>query len=177
MFITPTTWGQPVFLPELRSPGLRFASGSRQQSGGKQGPCARQLVKSSGEPLRVLVVEDEAMVAALLQEIIMEAGGEVVGTISSGLASVGAAAVTRPDVIVMDIGLPGMDGIDAAAIIRARYAIPSVLISGKDSGAQIAERLGHVRIAYVKKPIQADELCEALIEAYESRDPPSPREA
>jgi DNA-binding NarL/FixJ family response regulator len=50
------------------------------------------------------------MIAGVLQDVIQEAGGEVVGTISSGLASVGATTMIRPDIVIMDIGLPGRAG-------------------------------------------------------------------
>lgn len=127
----------------------------------------RKLCDRSGRPLRVLIVEDDAMVAAVLQDIVRDGEGEVIGTISSGLASVGAAASIRPDVIVMDVGLPGMDGIDAAAIIRARYAIPVVFISGRELRHDEARRLGALdRVEILLKPIAGDALCDALLRAY-----------
>jgi CheY-like chemotaxis protein len=124
---------------------------------------SRRLLGPSGEPLRVLIVEDEAMVTAILSDVIEACGGRVVGMITSGLASVGAAAGIRPDVIVMDVGLPGMDGIDAAAIIRARYSTPIVFISGRDISAEVEHRLGDLEgIETVVKPIEPKMLCEAI---------------
>jgi CheY-like chemotaxis protein len=115
----------------------------------------------------VLVVEDDGMVAAVLRDIIEEAGGEVVAMITSGLASVGAADGTRPDIIVMDVGLPGMDGIDAAGIIRARYSIPVVFISGRDIRDEVAGRLGQLNaVGFLVKPIEAAAFCAALLHAH-----------
>lgn len=127
----------------------------------------RKLVNRAGEPLRVLIVEDEAMVAAVLADIVEELGGRVVGMITSGLASVGAASGTRPDVIVMDVGLPGMDGIDAAAVILARHSTPIVFVSGRDIRAEAEERLGYLDgIEVLLKPIEQDALSQAIHRAY-----------
>jgi CheY-like chemotaxis protein len=133
-----------------------------------------RLVATSGQPLRVMVVEDDAMVSAVLRDIVEGAGGEVVATVTSGLASVGAAGGTLPDLIIMDIGLPGMDGIDAAAIIRARYGTPIVFVTGGDIRDEIGRRLGNVDgIEVLAKPIDPYALCEALLRAYRS----SPRQS
>lgn len=134
------------------------------------GPDGRgKLVSGSGEPLRVMVVEDDAMVSAVFRDIIEASGGEVIATVTSGLASVGAADGTRPDIIIMDIGLPGMDGIDAAGIIRSRYSIPIVFVSGLDVRDELAQRLGESDgIELLVKPIDPDSLLQALLKAYGS---------
>ena len=135
---------------------LRVVSSSSESPG-------KKLLGPSGAPLRVLIVEDEGMVAAGLTDIIEECGGRVVGMITSGLASVGAASGTRPDVIVMDVGLPGMDGIDAAAIIRSRHPVPVVFVSGRDVRDEVTRRLGNLDgVEMMLKPIDAEALCEAI---------------
>jgi CheY-like chemotaxis protein len=145
-------------LPNLY-PRLRLVSSREEDS--------RKLIKPSGEPLRVMIVEDEAMVATMLTDIVEELGGHVVATITSGLASVGAASGARPDVIVMDVGLPGMDGIDAAAIILARQSMPLIFISGRDIGAEATQRLGGLDgIEILVKPIMQSALCEAIHRAH-----------
>jgi len=134
----------------------------------ESGPDERgKLVSASGEPLRVMVVEDDGMVSAVFRDLVEEAGGEVVATVTSGLASVGAASGTRPDIIIMDVGLPGMDGIDAAAIIRSRYPIPIVFVSGLDIGNEIARRMGEGDgIELLVKPIDPESLLQAMLKAY-----------
>ncbi|HXD02963.1 MAG TPA: response regulator [Novosphingobium sp.] len=136
-------------------------------------PEDRKLQGPSGEPLRVLIVEDDAMVAATLADIVEESGGYVAGAMTSGLASVGAAAGTRPDVIVMDVGLPGMDGIDAAAIIRSRSPMPIVFISGRDIREELTRRLGRdlSGVEILLKPIDRDPLCEAVLRALSRSTP------
>lgn len=121
----------------------------------------------AGQPLRILVVDDDAAVAAVLQGIVREAGGHVVGTVASGLAAVGAAAVIEPDVVVMDIRLPDMDGIDAAGVIRARRATPVVFATGADVRAEIEARLQSLdRIEVVMKPVDRAALRAAVRRVY-----------
>jgi CheY-like chemotaxis protein len=128
-------------------------------SGEKSGRAGEPAVR----PLRVLIVEDDAMVAAVLRDIVLEAGSEVVGTISSGLASVGAAGAIRPDIVIMDVGLPGMDGIDAAGIIRARFRTPVIFISGRDIQSEVSARLDDLNaVEMLQKPVDRAALCAAL---------------
>jgi CheY-like chemotaxis protein len=144
-----------------KSSHLRLVSSARDGSDAQDDDDA--LVRASGARLRVLLVEDDAAVAAVLTDFIRDSGGEIAAMITSGLASVGAAAGTRPDVIVMDVGLPGMDGIDAAAIIRARHQTPIVLISGRDIRAEATERLGSLEgLELLLKPIERKALSSAI---------------
>ena len=153
---------------ELRSPHHTLPEVVRFPRVVDAGPDDRgKLVSASGEPLRVMVVEDDGMVSAVFRDIVEASGGEVVATVTSGLASVGAADGTRPDIIIMDIGLPGMDGIDAAGIIRSRYSIPIVFVSGLDVSDELARRLGESDgIELLVKPIDPASLLQALLKAY-----------
>jgi CheY-like chemotaxis protein len=158
----------------MRLPSVSLVSNIGGGRAGSSSPRADipNLLEIEGEPLRVLIVEDDAMVAGVLQDIVQEAGGEVAGTISSGLASVGAAAAIRPDIAIMDVGLPGMDGIDAAAIIRTRYRLPVVFISGTEVSPEARHRLGDVGgVEFLLKPIRAEILREALLKAFASVSP------
>lgn len=121
------------------------------------------------ERLRVLIVEDDAIVASFLQDIVMSAGGEIVGVAASGHAAVGLAESIRPDIIIMDVGLPGMNGIDAAAIICARQRLSVVFISGHNVETAVTRRLGdRSGMEFLLKPFGAVELCDALLRAYVS---------
>ena len=81
------------------------------------------------DPIRVLLVDDQALVRAGFR-LILDAhdGIEVVGEASDGDGAVGAAADLHPDVVLMDIRMPGLDGISATAAITARPDAPRVLI-------------------------------------------------
>jgi CheY-like chemotaxis protein len=130
-----------------------------------------RLVSDSNRPLRVLVVDDEPAVAALLEEMVIDAGGESVGIIASALAAIGAAAVIAPDVVLMDVRLPGaMDGIEAAGIIRARGSAGVVVITGAVGDLEIQSRLDALDdIEIVFKPVPERELRDAILRAHKTR--------
>jgi two-component system, response regulator PdtaR len=135
---------------------------SRRKAGGSPDQRSR-LMRPTGEPLRVLIVEDEAMVQHLLEDMIVSHGGDVVAVTPWGTTAVMLAGQHRPDVALMDVALYGdMDGIDAARAIMARFHIPIVFISGKtdpDLGARIAALNGP---ELLDKPAAANRLIPAI---------------
>ena len=79
----------------------------------------------SGKPVRLLVVEDESIVALDLKSSLTMLGYQVVGTAASGEDAIARAESAHPDLVLMDINLQGeMDGVEAANTIRARLHIP-----------------------------------------------------
>lgn len=124
-----------------------------------------------GRPVRVLIVDDDPAVATVLEDMIIEAGGESVGIITSALAAIGAAAVIAPDVVLMDVRLPGaMDGIEATGIIRARRSAAVVIVTGATADPEIRARLKTLDgVEVVLKPVLENELCEAILRAFAER--------
>ncbi|MFA4826146.1 MAG: response regulator [Methanoregula sp.] len=79
------------------------------------------------EKARILVVEDELLVADDLREILTGSGYEVVGIVNSGTGAIRLAGEHHPNLVLMDINLNGeMDGITAASEIRSRWSIPVI---------------------------------------------------
>jgi CheY-like chemotaxis protein len=152
---------------------LRMLPGGAQRPPGEAGAASdtEPLTTASKRPLRVLIVDDDAAVATVLEEMITEAGGESVGIITSALAAIGAAAVISPDVVLMDVRLPGaMDGIEAAGVIRARGSAAVVIITGAVADPDIHARLGSQDgFEVVFKPVLEKELREAIRRAYAAR--------
>src|SRR3954447_12249245 len=103
--------------------------------------------------VRVLLVEDQAMVLRAMNAVVEETVGfEVVGESPSGEASVLAAAELLPDFVLMDVNLPGIDGLEATRRLRARQFPPVVLLLStydEDAGAQFVADCGAA--AYVTK--------------------------
>jgi two-component system, response regulator PdtaR len=126
-----------------------------------------RLTDEAGKPLRILVVEDDPAVAAVLQDMVTGAGGQSVGIITSALAAIGAAAVIAPDVVLMDVRLPGsMDGVEATEVIRARRSAAVVIITGAGGDPDIRARLAALDgVEIVFKPVFENELCRAILRA------------
>ena len=79
--------------------------------------------------VRVLVVDDQAPFRRAMRSVVEETDGfEVVGEVDSGEASLEAAAQLSPDLVLMDVHLPGIDGVEATRRLRAGAAPPVVLL-------------------------------------------------
>jgi two-component system, NarL family, nitrate/nitrite response regulator NarL len=90
------------------------------------------------DPMRVLIVDDEPLFLEMVQVLLAsEEGLEVVGTAADGQQAVELAVTLRPDVVVMDVSMPVMNGIDATREIRERNPDACVLIL--TGGSNIAE--------------------------------------
>lgn len=86
-------------------------------------------VEESAEPIRVLLADDQAMVRGALATLLaLERDIDVVAEVGRGDEVIGAAVATQPDVCVLDIEMPGMDGIEATAAVLERVPSARVLI-------------------------------------------------
>ncbi|NIZ91661.1 response regulator transcription factor [Kineosporiaceae bacterium B12] len=94
------------------------------------GPQTSGPQASAGtQPVRVLLVDDDALVRAGLQMILSSADDlQVVGEAENGAQAVEAVAAHRPDVVLMDVRMPVMDGLSAAKAITSRPAAPAVVM-------------------------------------------------
>lgn len=103
--------------------------------------------------VRVLLVDDQAPFLQAMSAVVQETDGfEVVGEASSGEEFLLAAAELLPDFVLMDVNLPGIDGVEAARRLRARPSPPVVLLLStydEDVGAQFVAESG--ASAYVTK--------------------------
>ena len=112
---------------------------------------------------RVLIVDDEVVITTQLGERLSSMGYEVVGTASSGEASIEMAKRFRPDVVLMDIVMPGeLDGIEASEIIRAELDIPVIFLTAyaDDRFVERAKSVGP--FGYIVKPSHEDEIRAAI---------------
>ncbi|HMM41794.1 MAG TPA: response regulator transcription factor [Thermomicrobiales bacterium] len=130
-------------------------------------------------PIRVLLADDHSVVRQGLRMFLgLDPDLEVVGEAEDGAQAVALARELKPDVVVMDLLMPVMDGITATATIRAEgldtevLAVTSVL---EDDAVIRAIRAG--AIGYMLKDIQADELCRAIHAAAAGRVQLSPQAA
>lgn len=104
-------------------------------------------------PARVLVVEDELLVAADLQEALERLGYEVPVAVRSGELALQVLDTAAPDVVLLDINLRGtLDGVETAAAIRARRAVPIVFLTGLADRATLDRALAQHPAGYLVKP-------------------------
>jgi CheY-like chemotaxis protein len=133
-------------------------------------PEEAELVRVAGR-LRVLIVEDELIIAWQLGEIMRELGHEVCGMASDGETAQRLAAELAPDLILMDVRLrAGRDGIETAAAIRAERTVPFVFCTAYADDPGTRRRLESVADAVVSKPIRAETLQAALTRALSRSD-------
>lgn len=105
----------------------------------------------------VLVVEDEAALARALA-INLRARGFEVAIASSGQAALAKAADSHPDVVVLDLGLPDLDGIEVLEGIRGWSSVPVIVLSARSTGAEKVLALDAGADDYVTKPFEMNEL-------------------
>ncbi|MGH8824173.1 MAG: ANTAR domain-containing response regulator [Jiangellaceae bacterium] len=111
---------------------------------------------------RVLVAEDESLIRLDLAEMLAEEGYEVVGEAGDGATAVQMAEQLRPDLVVMDVKMPVLDGISAAQRIVSRRIAP-VLILTAFSQRELVERAREAgAMAYLVKPFAKADLVPAI---------------
>lgn len=118
--------------------------------------------ESLPEPLRVLVAEDEALIRLDLVDMLRDEGYDVIGEASDGEEALALARELDPDLVVMDVKMPKMDGITAAATI-AEERIAAVVMLTAFSQRELIERAREAgAMAYVVKPFDASDVVPAI---------------
>ena len=115
---------------------------------------------------KILVVEDESLVARDLEQTLQRLGYEVVGIARSGAEAVGKAGETRPDLVLMDISLQGdSDGVQAAEVIGRRFGTPVVFLTAHTDKGTVIRAQTAKPAGYLAKPFSPDKLNEAIANA------------
>jgi len=113
------------------------------------------------EALRVVVVEDEALIRMDVVATLEEAGFEIVGEGADGEGAISLAKEHEPDLVVMDIKMPKLDGISAAEKI-AELKIPVVLLTAFSQTDLVSRAAEAGALAYVTKPFKPADLLPAI---------------
>ncbi|MFZ2013028.1 MAG: response regulator [Nocardioides sp.] len=117
---------------------------------------------STPEPRRVVIAEDEALIRMDLAEMLAEEGYDVVGQAGDGERAVALAEEHRPDLVILDVKMPVLDGIAAAERI-ARARIAPVVILTAFSQRELVERARDAgAMAYLVKPFTRSDLVPAI---------------
>jgi response regulator NasT len=114
------------------------------------------------EPLRVLIADDESIRLLSLRAQLRALGHRVVAEASNGQEALVLAKAALPDLAIMDIKMPVMDGIEAAEQITQVRPIPIILLTAY-SETQLVERAAQANVAaYLMKPVAAEDLMPAI---------------
>ncbi|MCX7670747.1 MAG: response regulator [Anaerolineae bacterium] len=114
------------------------------------------------EALRILIADDESIRLLSLRQQLRALGHQVVAEASNGQEAVMLAETTRPDLAILDIKMPVMDGIEAAQQITRARPIPIILLTAYNE-TELVERAAQANIsAYLMKPVAEEDLLPAI---------------
>ena len=115
---------------------------------------------------RVVVVEDEGITQLQIRKILRSKGLDVVGDAGDGQEAVAVVLETRPDIVLMDIRMPHMDGLEASRRILAEFSVCIVMLTAfsEDDYQQAAMEIGVC--GYVIKPMTSESLMPQIQAAY-----------
>jgi PAS domain S-box-containing protein len=118
---------------------------------------------SAAPKASVQVVEDEAIIANDIKQVLEAGGYRVTSVVGTGARAVRKAEADRPDLVLMDIVLPGeLDGIQAARLIRARQDIPVIYLTAYTDESIVARALDSEPFGYIVKPFSESELFRTI---------------
>ncbi len=118
--------------------------------------------RPEGAALRVLVAEDEALIRMDLVELLTEEGYNVIAEAGDGEEALELARKLMPDLVVMDVKMPKMDGISAAAMIAEERIAPVVMLTAFSQRELVERARDAGAMAYVVKPFDASDVVPAI---------------
>ncbi|ASW55971.1 ANTAR domain-containing response regulator [Plantactinospora sp. KBS50] len=114
------------------------------------------------ERRRVLIAEDEALIRLDLAEMLVEEGYDVVGEAADGETAVRLAEELKPDLVILDIKMPIMDGLAAAERIAASRIAPVIILTAFSQRDLVERARAAGAMAYLVKPFQKSDLVPAI---------------
>jgi two-component system, response regulator PdtaR len=112
--------------------------------------------------VRVMIAEDEALIRMDLREMLEEDGHEIVGEARDGAEAIALARALTPDIIFMDINMPGVTGIEAAETIGAERIAPVVMVTAFSQASYVEQAASAGAMAYVVKPFTRTDVIPAM---------------
>jgi len=116
-------------------------------------------------PTRILIAEDETLIRLDLRELLEDAGFEICGEARDGEEAVGLARTERPDLAVLDVKMPRLDGIEAARRILDERPIPIVMVTAYGERELVSRAVEAGVFGYLVKPFRETDLLPAIATA------------
>jgi response regulator NasT len=116
----------------------------------------------SSEPTRVLIAEDEALIRLDLKEMLEEEGYSVVAEVGDGQQAVEQATAQRPDLVILDIQMPVLDGLAAAEQIASARIAPVIVLTAFSQRELVERARDAGAMAYLVKPFSKNDLVPAI---------------
>lgn len=121
--------------------------------------------------ISILIVEDEALIASYIKEVLGESGFGVAGIAASGREALSLAAESRPDLALVDIRLTGpIDGIELACRLREEFDVPSIFLSGLVNAETIERARAAQPLGFLAKPFRPSQVFNAIQRALHLQD-------
>lgn len=114
------------------------------------------------EKYRILLADDEALTRLDLKEMLDEMGHQVVGEARNGLEALELAEKLRPDLVIMDVRMPRLDGVKAAKLIHGRKLAPVLLLTAYSDADIIRRSVEAGVMGYLTKPVLERDLSPAV---------------
>lgn len=114
------------------------------------------------ERTRIVIVDDESIIRIDLREMLSNMGYLVIGEVGDGRSAVNLARELRPDLVIMDIKMPGMDGIDAAKILTEEKIAPVLLLTAYSQKELVSRAKQAGVVGYLVKPFRESDLSPAI---------------
>ncbi len=112
---------------------------------------------------KILIVDDAAFMRMMIKEVLTKNGFEVVGEAENGARAVEQFNALSPDLVIMDITMPEVNGIEALKMIKAAKADAKVIMcSAMGQQAMVIEAIQAGAKDFIVKPFQADRVCDAV---------------
>jgi len=114
------------------------------------------------ERTRVIIADDESVIRMDLREMLTNLGYLVIGEVGDGRSAVNLARELKPDVVIMDIKMPDMDGIDAARVLTEERISPVLLLTAYSQQELIERAKDAGVVGYIVKPFREFDLAPAI---------------
>ena len=150
--------GHTLVAEETPGGGLTMVLGMKMRT---PVPHDADVVDAVNAMTRVLVVDDEPQILRALSITLKARAYDVVVAVN-GKQALGVAAQTSPDIVVLDLGLPDLDGLDVIRGLRGWSKVPIIVLSGRSLGVSKVDALDAGADDYVTKPFNVDELLARL---------------